>query len=175
MNWANVDLNSSYERSQNILDGYSFDTLLLEISTNLTTMDKPTITALFEKQIREKMRIAREVFNNNIENIVENALEWQNMDDEPNKPTTEEWNAVMSSLKDNMSQPQEITVKGEYYIDYFIEVLPPIMWSKDYVLSSEPYSHTNAGKATYIGFFKKNDKFFGVIATKDLFTTLLKL
>lgn len=34
MDWKNIDLASNYERNQTFLDGYSFETLLLEIDCN---------------------------------------------------------------------------------------------------------------------------------------------
>ena len=40
MDWKNVDLSSDYERSQDILSSYSFDTLLLEISCNIKDITK---------------------------------------------------------------------------------------------------------------------------------------
>ncbi len=43
MNWQNVDLNSPSESSADILDPYSFDTLLLEIECNLTEITPETV------------------------------------------------------------------------------------------------------------------------------------
>jgi hypothetical protein len=174
MNWNNVNLKDSFERSQNILDGYSFDTLLLEISTNLVTMDEQTISRYFEKQLREKIDIARSVFNSNLKNIVADAIEYQNLDEEPSKPTHEEWQKAMNSIKDNKGQPQEIETKGEYYLDYFREVLPPLMFGANHSLCSEPYSHNSQGKGQYTGIYKKQDKFYAVIATKEEFINLIK-
>ena len=74
MNWKNVDLNSAYERDQNILDGYSFDTLLLEISCNLREVNERTIREQFEISLRAKIDSAREVFENNLKNIVKMAI-----------------------------------------------------------------------------------------------------
>lgn len=43
MDWKNVDLDDGYERDQNILDPYDFDTLLLEISCNVRDINPETI------------------------------------------------------------------------------------------------------------------------------------
>jgi hypothetical protein len=78
MNWENVNLKDGYERDQNILDPYSFDTLLLEISCNLKEINPQTVTNHFETALRNKMRSAREVFYNNAKNIIEQANKERN-------------------------------------------------------------------------------------------------
>lgn len=78
MNWNNINLKDAYERDQNILDGYNFDMLLLEVSTNIkdTEINEKTISAHFEEQLKMKMRSAREVFKVNLENITKDAQEY---------------------------------------------------------------------------------------------------
>ena len=78
MNWNNVNLKDAYERDQNILDGYSFDILLLEISTNIknTEINEATITAHFEDQLKIRIQSAREVFRANLQNILKEAVEY---------------------------------------------------------------------------------------------------
>lgn len=78
MNWKNVNLKSPYESSQEILDGYSFDTLLLEIACNLPALNAETIKAQFEISLKSKIDSAREVFNDNLANILAEALEQRN-------------------------------------------------------------------------------------------------
>ena len=75
MDWNNVNLKDAYERDQNILDGYDFDTLLLEISTNIRSEDinEATITANFEQELKNKMYWARDIFKNNLQNILKEA------------------------------------------------------------------------------------------------------
>ena len=75
MDWNNVDLDSRYERDQNILDGYSFDTLLLEISCNVREITKETVKKQFVISLNSKIQSAREIFNNNLDNIVKKAIE----------------------------------------------------------------------------------------------------
>jgi hypothetical protein len=88
------------------------------------------------------------------------------------KPTNEEWKQLFHQLENNqgISYPTE---HGEYFVDHFIDCLPPIIWGTTYVLCSEPYSHTFEGKGTYIGFYKKNDQYYGVITTIEEFKKLL--
>ena len=74
MNWNNVDLTDGYERSQNILDGYDFDTLLLEISCNIKDVNKESITKQFYVSLNSKIQCAKDVFNANLDNILQEAL-----------------------------------------------------------------------------------------------------
>jgi hypothetical protein len=78
MNWKNVNLESSYERAQNIIDPLSFDTLLLEIQCNLREINKDTVRKQFEEDLQSKIQSAREVFNNNLDNIIKNAEKYRN-------------------------------------------------------------------------------------------------
>ena len=83
------------------------------------------------------------------------------------KPNNKEWKQIMDSIKKETPNKVEIPNEfGEYMCDYFINVLPPIVWGRNYVLCSEPYSHNDDGKATYIGFFQKKNQWYGVICTK---------
>lgn len=75
MDWTNVNLNSNYERSQNMLDAYDFETLLLEISCNLKEINKETVTKQFYESLSSKIECAKEVFRNNLENILNKAIE----------------------------------------------------------------------------------------------------
>lgn len=78
MNWNNVNLKSNYERSQNILDPYNFDTLLLEISCNINDINEHTVTAQFNEVLRIKIESAKDIFKSNLKNIVKEALEYRN-------------------------------------------------------------------------------------------------
>ena len=70
MDWNNIDLGNGYERDQSILDSYSFDTLLLEVSCNVRIISEQTVRKQFEDSLRSKIESARDVFEANIKNIV---------------------------------------------------------------------------------------------------------
>jgi len=74
MDWNNIDLNSSFERSQDILDGYSFETLLLEISCNIKVITKDSIKQQFNESLASKIESSKSVFNANLDNILKEAL-----------------------------------------------------------------------------------------------------
>ena len=79
MNWKNIDLKSPYESSQNILDNYDFDTLLLEISCNIKDISKESIKKHFESVLKLKIESAKTVFNDNLDNILKEAIEYRNI------------------------------------------------------------------------------------------------
>ena len=80
MDWNNVNLKSQFERSQNIIDALSFDTLLLEISCNVREINKETVLAQFELDLKNRIESAREVMLLNLDNIVKDAQEYRNND-----------------------------------------------------------------------------------------------
>lgn len=69
MNWHNVNLESSYERSQDILDGYDFNTLILEASCNLKEINEATVRAQAMESIKIKYQTAIEILDANLANI----------------------------------------------------------------------------------------------------------
>ena len=70
MDWNNVDLTSPYERSQNIVDEYSFADLILEMECNAKNLDLKTLESQFEESIKMNLQSARDVFQANKENIL---------------------------------------------------------------------------------------------------------
>lgn len=80
MDWKNIDLTSRYERSLNVLENYTFDILLLEINCNLREINKETVTKHFNEMLEAKINDAKEVFKNNLDNIVKTAQEYREQD-----------------------------------------------------------------------------------------------
>lgn len=80
MNWNNVDLNS-HEVESNIVDSYSFKTLLLEVECNCREIDKSSIEMQFVKSLNDNIRTARMVFYANLDNILEESLKRRNLDE----------------------------------------------------------------------------------------------
>ena len=80
MDWTNINLKDNYERSQNIIDPLSFDTLLLEISCNCREITTVAIRKQFEDDLQSRIRSAREVFENNLNNILKDAEEYRNIE-----------------------------------------------------------------------------------------------
>lgn len=73
IDWNNIDLESGYERSRNLIENLTFDALMTEISCNLPEINADTVTAQFETDLRSRVDEAREIFRANLENIVAQA------------------------------------------------------------------------------------------------------
>jgi len=78
MNWNNVNLKDVYERDQNLLDPYNFDTLLLEVSCNIKDINEHTVRAQAMESIRSKYETAVEILNANLSNITKQAQQERN-------------------------------------------------------------------------------------------------
>lgn len=80
MDWTNINLTDSYERSQNILDPINFDSFLLEISCNIKTEDltPETIKTEFLNRLKSRVEEAKEIFEDNLKNIVSQAKKERN-------------------------------------------------------------------------------------------------
>lgn len=78
MNWNNVNLSDGYERDQNILDPYDFDTLLLEVSCNVKHITEETVKAQAMESLRSKYNTAIEILNANLANITKHAQDERN-------------------------------------------------------------------------------------------------
>lgn len=74
MDWNNVDL-KSHEVESHIIDGYTFETLLLEIHCNVKEINRETVKAQFMESLNSKIQSAKEVFAANLDNIVKVSLE----------------------------------------------------------------------------------------------------
>jgi len=71
--WNNIDMNSPYETSLNLVENLTFDTLLLEVQCNCKTIDEQSVTAQFEEDLRSRIESAREVFQANLQSIIRKA------------------------------------------------------------------------------------------------------
>ena len=78
MNWNNIDLTNERERDLPLLDEYTFDTLLLEVSCNVREITRETVRAQFEESLCRRITETREIFNNNLDNIVKQAISERN-------------------------------------------------------------------------------------------------
>jgi hypothetical protein len=75
--WSNVDLDS--ESHLSLIEGLSFDTLLLEINCNIQIQEinAKTVTEQFELDLQSRIDEAREIFRANLKNIVKKAKKKQ--------------------------------------------------------------------------------------------------
>jgi hypothetical protein len=71
--WEDIDMNSPYETSLNLIENLTFDTLLLEVQCNCKTIDAQSVTTQFEEDLYSRIQDAREVFQANLQNIIRKA------------------------------------------------------------------------------------------------------
>lgn len=76
IDWNNIDLNSGYERDLNLIDPYDFDTLLLEVYSNIPVekINRETVRQQAMESIKSKYRVAVEILESNLDNLVKYAL-----------------------------------------------------------------------------------------------------
>jgi hypothetical protein len=77
IDWTNIDLNSEYERSLNIIDPLSFADLLVEVHCNIKYINEETIRQQFETDLQNRTHCAREVFEHNLKNLVKCAEDYR--------------------------------------------------------------------------------------------------
>lgn len=79
MNWNNVNLNRPIESASDILDAYTFDQLLLEISCNLKEITPETVRKQAMESIISKHKTAIEIIEANLKNITDHAIKYREM------------------------------------------------------------------------------------------------
>lgn len=91
------------------------------------------------------------------------------------EPTEQEWNEVINSSTEKFGTIILIVNPrhGRYYLEHFINCLPPITFSNTHVLCSEAIYHDENGKGFYQGIFKKNGNWYAVKATRSQFVKLI--
>lgn len=78
MDYLNIDLNSDYEKSLNIISSLSFETLLLEIHCNIKEINEKTVMEQFEIDLNNIINESREIMLSNLKNIVEHSIKERN-------------------------------------------------------------------------------------------------
>lgn len=81
MDWKNIDLKNKCERDLNILDNYTFEGLLLEITCNIREeeMNKETIKSHALEEMRKKYEEAKNVLEDNLDNIVKESIRYSKL------------------------------------------------------------------------------------------------
>lgn len=74
MNWKNINLQSPYERQQDILDGYDSETILLEVACNCPVIDRESVRKQALESINQKYKTAIEILEANLDNLTAEAL-----------------------------------------------------------------------------------------------------
>jgi hypothetical protein len=78
MDWMNVDMQSPSERSASLIDGLTFEVLLLEIGCNVRDITPASVMAQFEEDLQSRIAEARQVMEANLLNITREAIRERN-------------------------------------------------------------------------------------------------
>lgn len=73
VDWKNINLQSPYERSLNLIENLTFDCLLLEINCNLPQINEATVRQQFEEDLNSRIEEAKAIFEDNLANLVNYA------------------------------------------------------------------------------------------------------
>ena len=71
--WNNIDLNSPSQSNLNLLEPYTFDTLLLEIHCNVRYINTDSVKAQAVASIKAKYLESLEILEANLNNITKHA------------------------------------------------------------------------------------------------------
>lgn len=73
MDFNNLDMQSGYERSRNILEPINFEDLFLLANTNMKTINEQEARKEFETLLKLNIEEARDIFESNLKNFVNQA------------------------------------------------------------------------------------------------------
>lgn len=75
--WNNIDLNSPCQRDLNLIEGLTFEALLLEVHCNLPNITEDTVRKQFLEDLNSRVTEAKDIFDSNLKNIVKYANEYR--------------------------------------------------------------------------------------------------
>lgn len=164
-NWSNVDLER--EGNLELVSGMSFNDLILEIETGSVgggVVNRETLTRHFEQHLRNIATNAREIFHDNIDNIIAygnrhaiaEALDAER--DEKDRLAVEQ---MRRDLYANTRQWRPISQK---WFDYMLECLPPLRMGCSGFVNSEAYSSINDDDVYFVA-YKVNGNCFAAYGT----------
>jgi hypothetical protein len=78
MDFNNIDLNSNYEKDQNLMDSLNTNDLLLMVNCNVRDINEYTVEKEFEEWLKIAVNSARETFKANKKNITAYAIKERN-------------------------------------------------------------------------------------------------
>jgi len=78
MNWSNLNMQSEYERSRNILEPITFENLFLLANTNMKEINEETAVKEFNTLLDANIRECKEIFNENLKNFIKQAKKENN-------------------------------------------------------------------------------------------------
>lgn len=69
IDWEKIDFESSFQRSLNLIEPLTFETLLLEVDCNIPEITKGAIILQFKEDLSSRIEEAWEIFGANLDSI----------------------------------------------------------------------------------------------------------
>jgi len=73
IDWENIDMDSPFERSLNLIEPLTFETLLLEVHCNLPKITKGAMLIQFKQDMENRIEEAWHVFGANFDALEKEA------------------------------------------------------------------------------------------------------
>jgi hypothetical protein len=162
IDWSNVDL-QRYGYCE-IISGKTFDILVLEVE-NLNPATRESISAHFEKCLRNVVSEAREIFYDNLDNIIAHVnrdaiAEALNADREARDQ--EAMDLILADFSSNTRQWRPISPEK---FNYMLECLPPIRMGRGGFVNSEPWDFLDNGEEIYFVALQANGGYYATLGT----------
>jgi hypothetical protein len=151
------------------LDGITFDTLILEIETGSIAggvVNRETLTKHFESRLRNAATVAREIFHDNIDNIIaygnRHAIAEAAEADRRAKDQ-QVCDALEADLRSNTRLWRPISKE---YFDYMLGSLPPIRMGRGGFVHMEAWSSIpNSDEDAYFVAIESNGICYATLGT----------
>ena len=162
IDWSNVNL-QRYGDCE-IISGKTFDILILEVE-NLNPSTRETISAHFEKCLRDVVSEAREIFYDNLDNIVAYANRDAIAEALKNKRLVEDQRVLNLLVQEVYSNSRVWRPISQERFDYMLNCLPPIRMGRGGFMNSEPYDSLDSGEEIYFVALKWDGQCYATYGT----------
>ena len=162
IDWSNVNL-QRYGDCE-IISGKTFDILILE-AENLNPSTRETISAHFEKCLRDVVSEARKIFYDNLDNIIAHVNRdaiAEALEAEREKKDQQAMEAILADFHSNSRQWRPISQEK---FDYMLECLPPIRMGRGGFVNSEPWDSLPDGEDIYFVALQANGAYYATLGT----------
>lgn len=161
---SNVDLER--EGSLELISGMTFDALIMEIETGSVdrVVNRETLTRHFEKRLRDIATNAREIFYDNLDNII--AYGNRHAIAEALEAEREEKDrlAIERMRRDLYLNIRTWIPISQERFDYMLECLPPLRMGCGGFVNSEAYSSINDEEVYFVA-YKNNGNCWATYGT----------
>lgn len=165
-NWSNVDLER--EGDLELVSGMSFNSLILEIETGSVAggaVNRETLTRHFEQHLHNIATDAREVFHDNLDNIIAYGNRHAIAEALENERLVEDQRVLNLLVQEVYSNSRVWRPISQERFDYMLNCLPPIRMGRGGFMNSEPYDSLDSGEEIYFVALKWDGQCYATYGT----------